>query len=427
MQRDFQTFRVLGIAPAECHRQLYLACLTGDLGPEPVTLNDFLIGIQHRLCDSHICIVGILDLQPQSAAVAELVERERTEPVRLFPFQCIAEFLYHVCLFIRTGHVAVSVELCHSHRLFHAAVEITEPFEAAFGFLVGVRHSAAAVSSAAVFCHVIGPAPVQCHVLVHRPDVSCGNGLCELGFLFHFLLGEILDAADADNGLHVGSMLLDDTAGTDKKVCHFLIGAAFVEREPVARCLVVDTQEHSAEGLQILADRRQMFIGNVGINGQGQGNVLSVLPDLPHVVERFTVGAAAQSALVGEIVIVWIIPRKADIRAGVYHAGTPRPAFVQRIIAVHQADTAVRSAHFRQNVILIDIFTPFAAVPQINGTLCLAHVNAVNFHVYSPFRQSMLQQHALIFCTFCAIVLGLLYRIPAVLSRDFLRTGIGFS
>ena len=25
MQRDFQTFRVLGVAPAECHRQLYLS------------------------------------------------------------------------------------------------------------------------------------------------------------------------------------------------------------------------------------------------------------------------------------------------------------------------------------------------------------------------------------------------------------------
>ena len=140
-----------------------------------------------------------------------------------------------------------------------------------------------------------------------------------------------------------------------------------------------------------------MFIGNVGINGQGQGNVLSVLPDLPHVVERFAVGAAAQSALVGEIVIVWIIPRKADIRAGVYHAGTSRPAFVQRIIAVHQADTAVRSAHFRQNVILIDILAPFAAVPPDQRHTLPCPCECGKLPCIFSFRQSMLQQHALIF------------------------------
>ena len=181
-------------------------------------------------------------------------------------------------------------------------------------------------------------------------------------------------------------MFLDDAAGTDEKVRHFLVGAALVKRKPVARCLVVDAQEHSAERFQILADGSQMFVGNVGIDGQRQRNVLSVLPDLTHIVERFAVGIAAQSAFIGEIVVVGIVPGKADIGAGVYHAGTARPALVQGIIAVHETDAPVRSAHFRQDIVLADILATLTAVSQINGALRLSHMNAVNFHVYSPFR-----------------------------------------
>ena len=167
MQRNRQALGILRVAPAQCHRQLYFALLPCDLGLEPVTLDDLFISVQHRLCDAHIGIVGVFDLQTQSATVTELIECESAEPVRLFRLQLIAEFLYHVCLFIRSGHIAVGVELCHGHRLCHAAVEIAEPFKAALGLFVGICHSATAVSRAAVFCHVIGPAPVERHILVH--------------------------------------------------------------------------------------------------------------------------------------------------------------------------------------------------------------------------------------------------------------------
>ncbi len=93
VQRNRQALGILRVAPAQCHRQLYFALLPCDLGLEPVTLDDLFIGVQHRLCDAHIGIVGVFDLQTQSATVTELIKCESAEPVRLFRLQLIAEFL----------------------------------------------------------------------------------------------------------------------------------------------------------------------------------------------------------------------------------------------------------------------------------------------------------------------------------------------
>ena len=177
-------------------------------------------------------------------------------------------------------------------------------------------------------------------------------------------------------------MLLDDTAGTDKEIRHFLIGAALVEREPVAGRLVVDAQEHPSERAQILSDGSEVLVGHVGVDGQRQADILSVAADLPHVLERLALGAAAQSALIGEVIVIGKIPCKADIRTGVHHTGTSRPSRIQRIIAVHQTDAAVGSAQLGQNVILIDVFATLAAVPKIDGALGFSHMNSIALHVF---------------------------------------------
>ena len=53
-----------------------------------------------------------------------------------------------------------------------------------------------------------------------------------------------------------------------------------------------------------------------------------------------------------------VVPRKRNIRICVDHARPARPACIKRIIAVHQADAAMRPAQRVQDIILIHIFSP---------------------------------------------------------------------
>ena len=44
---------------------------------------------------------------------------------------------------------------------------------------------------------------------------------------------------------------------------------------------------------------------------------------------------AADTALVWEVVFVWVVPGKGHIRSGMNYTGSARPSFIQRIVAIH--------------------------------------------------------------------------------------------
>ena len=376
MQIHCQPLCILRAAPAQGNRQL-LSILIGQSGQEPVLLDQFPEGIHDRLFDADLRIVGILDLQTQPAPIPELVEGEACEPGCLILDQQITELPYHLCLVIGAGYIPVRIKLGHDHGLCHAAVEEPEPFKTALGHLIGLRHSTPVMAGAARLCHVIGPAPVQRHVFVHGPDIRCRNGLGKFLFHFNFLLVGMLHAADANDYGYVGGFLLDDPGSAHKEIRYLLIGAALVEGKPVTGGFMVDPQQHSAEGAQILADLCQHFIGNMRIDGESQGHILTMGTDLPHVAEGFPLCAAADAALIGEIVIVGVIPGKAYVRAGVNHTCPTRPAFVQRVVAVHQTDAPHGTPQLGEDIVLVYIFAPFAAVSQVNGAVGFPHMNFI--------------------------------------------------
>ena len=114
-----------------------------------------------------------------------------------------------------------------------------------------------------------------------------------------------------------------------------LICCALGEGEPGSGRLVVDAYLHSAECREILCYRDKMLIGNVRINGQGKYDVLSVGAYLAHISERLVRQVAVYAALIGEIIVVGVIPREGHLLITARLAYTLRPFLVQRIIAVH--------------------------------------------------------------------------------------------
>ena len=196
-----------------------------------------------------------------------------------------------------------------------------------------------------------------------------------------------------------GALMLDPsrTMGWDKILRHvwrlvfvlLTFGLAFALVESISnQHFVVDAQENSAECAQVLSYCDKLFIGNVGVDGESQRNVLTVPSDIAHAGERLAVPVAFQSALVSEIVIVRIIPLELNVSV-LHHLRDPAGKFlIQRIVAVHQADASVRSAQLVQDIVLIHILTALRAVPQIESALCLAHVYRINLvfaHKIPPF------------------------------------------
>ena len=111
-----------------------------------------------------------------------------------------------------------------------------------------------------------------------------------------------------------------------------------------------------------------MFVSYVRIDGQCQQNILAVTSNVAHIGERFVILLTDETAFVGEIIVVRIIPGKGYIRVCVYHTGPAGETFIERIVAVHQIDRAVRASEFLQDVVLINIRTSFTAVSEIDCT-----------------------------------------------------------
>ena len=154
-----------------------------------------------------------------------------------------------------------------------------------------------------------------------------------------------------------------------------LVCSALGEAEPVAGSLVVDTQLHSAVGTQFLCDLYEVLVGEVRINGKGDDNVLTVAAHVLHAGERLAVGGSADSALIGEIIIIGVIPLEAYFLVCECVTGADGPGLVQGVVAVHQADCAVRSAHLVQDIILVNVLAALASVAEVYGALGSAHFN----------------------------------------------------
>ena len=213
-----------------------------------------------------------------------------------------------------------------------------------------------------LFRHFVRPAPVQRHVFVHGPDI--GGADCFRKFL---LLGDfgrigVFCSANAENGLHIGCIFLQNLVETDKEIRYLLIGGTFVKGEPVSGSFMVQAEHHASESTQVFRNRNNVLIRYMGVAGQGQYNILSMASDIAHAGKSLPVHIAVQSASEGEIIVVRIIPCKADFFIGISILCSCGPCFVQRVIAVHQVDASVRSVKLLQDIILVHIKSSFAAV-----------------------------------------------------------------
>ena len=233
---------------------------------------------------------------------------------------------------------------------------------------------------------------MQCHVLVHRPYIRILYRLCELLFHDYLFRFRILNAACAKHHLYIWRYLMYYLHELAVKIRNALIGRPFCKAEPVARILVIHSQEHSSEGLQILSDSPYLFIGYIRIGSQCESNVLTVSPYIPHAGERFILSVALKSALVGEVIIIRVVPLELDFRI-LHHFRYPAgKLLVQRIIAVHQAYAPVGSAQLVKYVILIYILSSLRTVTQIQSTFSLSHVDRIYLvfvHKNPPFHPSV--------------------------------------
>ena len=189
-------------------------------------------------------------------------------------------------------------------------------------------------------------------------------------------------------------MLAQYIAESYKKVGYLLIAASFIKRKPVSRSLVINSQEHSSVWFQILCNPDKVIVAYVGINSQRKVHVLTVSANIAHIAERLVLCISADTSLVSKVIVVWIIPCKAYVRTGMNLACTSRPALIKRIVAVHQTDASVRSSQLVKNIILIDIFSSFTSVSEIDGAFSLSHMDPVNlfFHfLYSCLTKFICQ------------------------------------
>ena len=102
---------------------------------------------------------------------------------------------------------------------------------------------------------------MQSHIFVYRPDVGSSYSLGEL--IFHFDLAAlfgVLNAADAKNGLNIGSFFLYNVVETNIEISNLLIGSTLCKAEPVACSLVVYAKLHSAVGAKLLCYLNEVFI-----------------------------------------------------------------------------------------------------------------------------------------------------------------------
>ena len=215
---------------------------------------------------------------------------------------------------------------------------------------------------------------MECHIFINRPDICLKECLCEFFFFLDFAGFGIFDTADADNCLYVRGIFFDNSGCAYKEIRYFLIACPLVETEPVSGSFMIDAQKYPSECSQILPDSDKMFIRNMGVDSECQRDILTMRADFAHIGERFVIARTVQTALISEIIIIGEIPCKLDIRIRMNNACTSRKTFIQRVIAIHQADASVRSAERMQNIVLIDIFTTFASVSEVNRTLRLTHV-----------------------------------------------------
>ena len=220
------------------------------------------------------------------------------------------------------------------------------------------------MSSAAALCDIAGPAPVESKILVHRPYIRIADSLCKLLLHYHFLGADVLYTQDSQ---HIGSVFLYYFHGTAVEVRYLLMIRSLAELEPISRSLVIYSQEEPAEAFQILAYSGKVFVGNKGVYSEGQGHVLTVPAYIPHKRKGLAVGAATYTAEIGKIVIIGVVPLELHFLILVYLRNTPRKFFIKRVIAVHEAYAAVRSAQFAEDIILTDILTSFASVAEIHS------------------------------------------------------------
>ena len=252
-----------------------------------------LVGLHNRLLDTYISVVWILPFKPQPAPVAKLIEGKRREPVGIFLAEHIAEASDRLRLIKRTCNISVGIHLRHHHRLRCSAVQMAEAIEALFCKLIYLTDRAPPELGAAPLGHLIGPAPVKGHILIHGPYIRLSDSLCELLLPDHFLAFGILYAADTKHCKHIWSLLLYYTRGTAVKVRHLLITCAAVEGEPVSRGLVIYPEEQPSEGPEIPAYGGKLFIGDRRIHCNGKGDVLTVAAYITHKAEGLAVCISA--------------------------------------------------------------------------------------------------------------------------------------
>ena len=229
-------------------------------------------------------------------------------------------------------------------------------------------------------CNIERPAPVKCHILINRPNISLGNTLSELLFHFHFFaVFGVFDTADAHYRLNVRCIFVNDLREMNEEVSNLLVCCSLVEREPVACRFVIDSEEHSAKCTEILRNSNELFIGNVRVNGECEVYVLTVAANVTHICERLARSVALKTALVCEIVIVRIVPLECYVCILHNFGNSSREFLIERIIAIHKRNSSVRSAELVDDIILIYIFSSFRTVADVNCVLCCAQMNAVNF------------------------------------------------
>ena len=166
MQRYRYSVGILEAAPAELCGELRFAFF-GDGGVKILVVNNFLVRRHFGLGNAHVGIVGILNFKTKTASVAELVEGEAAQPLRLFVLYSFAEFGNHLRLLVRANNVAISVQLAHYHGLGYAAVKKFESFIGFFGQVKNMIRFVTSVAVSPALGHVKGPAPVEGNILIH--------------------------------------------------------------------------------------------------------------------------------------------------------------------------------------------------------------------------------------------------------------------
>ena len=246
----------------------------------------------------------------------------------------------------RSGHITVCIKLRDHKWLALPMIYLCHSLRSFIQTLKEQIYRCHCIAVPAFFAYIKRPSVMKSQITVIGPDICNIKGFLKLLLILYrrILSLQISYSSTTKYQRDLRCLFLHDLCKAYKKLSDLLVGKTLIVGKPVTGTLMVDTQTHSAKGLQLLCDLTEIFILQRTVNGQRQSNILSMAADIPHLLKRLSLRVPIKTSTIWKIIIIRIIPLKMNLHIFTCHTDPLRPFLVLWIISIHNTNISVRSS-----------------------------------------------------------------------------------